>query len=143
MTTLHIEHPVTDLDVWLAAFNRMAGARTKAGVTAQRVLHPVDDPNYILVELDFPTTEEAQRFLTFLKSKVWSSNDNAPALDGTPQTRHQSPKPLRRLTINPIWLMTTVVASLFSSFVLSGRPLPPEVPRKATAVWDRFSQVGS
>ncbi len=87
MTTLHIEHPVTDLNVWLAAFDRIAEARAKAGVTEQRVLHPVDDPNYIVVDLEFTTTEEAQRFLAFLKSKVWSSIDNAPALDGTPQTK--------------------------------------------------------
>ncbi len=91
MTTLHIEHPITDLNAWLAAFDRMADARTNAGVTAQRVLHPVGDPNYIFVDLDFTTTEEAQRFLGFLESKVWSSNDNAPALAGIPQTRLLQP----------------------------------------------------
>ncbi len=87
MTTLHIEHPVTDLNVWLAAFDRMAEARANAGVTAQRVLRPIDDPYYIFVDLDFTTSEEAQQFLAFLESKVWSANDNAPALAGTPQTK--------------------------------------------------------
>ncbi len=87
MTTLHIEHPITDLNVWLAAFDRMAEARTNAGVTSQRVLHLVDDPKYIFVDLDFTTTDQAQRFLTFLERNVWSSNDNAPALAGTPQTK--------------------------------------------------------
>jgi hypothetical protein len=91
MTTLHIEHPITDLNVWLAAFDRMAEARTKAGVTAQRVLHPVGDPNYIFVDLDFTTTEEAERFLAFLQSTVWSSSENAPALAGTPQTKLLQP----------------------------------------------------
>ena len=91
MTTLHIEHPITDLDLWLAAFDRMSETRANAGVTAQRVLRPVDDPNYIFVDLDFATTEEAQRFLGFLESKVWSSNDNAPALAGTPQTKLLQP----------------------------------------------------
>ena len=87
MTTLHIEHPITDLNAWLAAFDRMAEARTNAGVTSQRVLHLVDDPNYIFVDLDFGTTDEARRFLTFLERNVWSSNDNAPALAGAPQTK--------------------------------------------------------
>ncbi len=87
MATLHIEHPITDLNAWLAAFDRMAEARSNAGVTSQRVLHPVDDPNYIFVDLDFATTEEARRFLTFLERNVWSSNENAPALAGTPQTK--------------------------------------------------------
>lgn len=87
MTTLHIEHPITDLNAWLAAFDRFAEARAKAGVQAQRVQHPVDDPNYIIIELDFTTTEQAQRFLAFLSEKVWCSTDNSPALAGTPQTK--------------------------------------------------------
>jgi hypothetical protein len=87
VTTLHIEHPITDLDAWLAAFDRMAEARTNAGVTSQRVLHLVDDPNYIFVDLDFGTTAEARQFLTFLERKVWSSSNDAPALAGTPQTK--------------------------------------------------------
>ena len=87
MTTLHIEHPITDLATWLAAFDRFAEDRVKAGVQAQRVQHPVHDPNYIIIDLDFTTTEDAQRFLAFLNNTVWSSTDNAPALAGTPQTR--------------------------------------------------------
>jgi hypothetical protein len=87
MTTLHIEHPITDLDVWLAAFDRLTAARANAGVQAQRVMHPIDDPSYIVVDLDFTTTEEAQRFLAFLQDNVWSSSAGSPALSGTPQTR--------------------------------------------------------
>lgn len=87
MTTLHIEHPITDLDVWLAAFDRLTAARANAGVQAQRVMHPIDDPTYIVVDLDFTTTEEAQRFLAFLQDNVWSSSAGSPALSGTPQTR--------------------------------------------------------
>ena len=87
MTTLHIEHPITDLDAWLAAFDSLAPARAHAGVQAQRVLHPVDDPSYIFVDLDFATTDEAQRFLTFLQDNVWSSAASSPALAGAPQTK--------------------------------------------------------
>jgi hypothetical protein len=87
MTTLHIEHPITDLNAWLAAFDRFAEARAKAGVQAQRIQHLVDDPNYIIIDLDFRTTREARQFLAFLTNQVWSSTDNAPALAGTPQTK--------------------------------------------------------
>ena len=87
MTTLHIEHPITDLNAWLAAFDRFAEARAKAGVQAERVQHPLDDPTYIIVDLDFTTSQEAQQFLVFLNKQVWSSTDNAPALAGTPQTK--------------------------------------------------------
>jgi hypothetical protein len=87
MTTLHIEHRITDLNLWLAAFDRLAAARTNAGVQAHRVLHPVGDPSYIVVDLDFTTTDEAQRFLAFLQDNVWSSAANSPALAGAPQTK--------------------------------------------------------
>ena len=53
MATLHIEHPITDLQTWLGAFTRFEDARRKAGVRAQRVRQPVDDDKYIYVSLDF------------------------------------------------------------------------------------------
>ena len=87
MTTLHIEHPITSLEVWSAAFERFAATRAQFGVRAQRVQHPVDDLNYIVVDLDFETAAEASVFLAFLHDRVWSSADSAPALAGTPQTR--------------------------------------------------------
>ncbi len=93
MPTLHIEHAVTDLPTWTAAFARFAEMRTRAGVRTYRVQHPVDDPNYVLIDLDFDTTAEAEAFLGVLRQRVWSSPDNAPALIGTPQTRILEPIP--------------------------------------------------
>jgi hypothetical protein len=87
MPTLHIEHPITDLATWRAAFDRFADRRRQGGVSAERVQQPVDDDHYVLVDLDFPTREQAERFLGFLKSTVWASRDTSPALSGTPQTR--------------------------------------------------------
>ncbi len=86
MTTLHIEHPITDYDTWLAAFDRFAGARRQAGVTGGRVARPVDDPRYVVVSLDFDTAERAAGFLRFLETTVWASPANAPGLDGRPRT---------------------------------------------------------
>ncbi len=87
MATLHIEHPVTDFSSWSAAFGRFADARRQAGVRHQRVHRPVDDLAYVLIDLDFDTVAEAERFLGFLRANVWSSAENAPALAGTPSTR--------------------------------------------------------
>lgn len=86
MATLHIEHPITDYDVWRAAFDRFADARQRAGVLRHRVQRPVDDPRYVVVQLDFGTADEARRFLAFLREQVWSSPGNAPALAGAPET---------------------------------------------------------
>lgn len=87
MTTLHIEHPITDFDQWTTAFERFAAARAQAGVRAHRVLRPVDDPAYVLVDLDFDDTLAAEAFLDFLRTRVWSSPQASPALAGTPVTR--------------------------------------------------------
>ena len=91
MTTLHIEHAISDYGVWSAAFERFAEARVKFGVRAQRVQRPIDDPNYVVIDLEFDTPGEASRFLGFLQAKVWSSASNAPALVGHPRTRILQP----------------------------------------------------
>ena len=87
MVTLHIEHAVVDFDLWCAAFARFAEMRQRAGVKEHRVHRPVDDAHYVVIDLDFDSTEEASRFLEFLRNKIWSSPENAPALIGAPQAR--------------------------------------------------------
>jgi hypothetical protein len=91
MTTLHIEHPITDLGTWRAAFDRFAERRRQGGVRAERVQQPVDDDHFVVVDLDFASREEAQRFLAFLEGTVWASRESSPALAGTPRTRLLEP----------------------------------------------------
>jgi len=87
MTTLRIEHAITDYGVWKSAFDRFEEMRRQSGVKHHRIHRRADDPAYIVVNLDFGTAEEAGAFLEFLRSEVWSSPQSAPALAGTPQTR--------------------------------------------------------
>jgi hypothetical protein len=84
MATLHIEHAITDFDVWSRAFNRFADTRERAGVRGHRVQRPVNDPRYVVIDLDFETKDQAAAFLAFLKGQVWGTPENAPALAGTP-----------------------------------------------------------
>lgn len=91
MITLHLEHTIADFGLWRTAFERFAGLRAQAGVRAQRVQQPVDDPHYVVIDLDFDTVEEARGFLELLRTKVWSSSANAPALVGTPRTSILAP----------------------------------------------------
>jgi hypothetical protein len=86
MTTLHIEHPVVDFDLWNAAFDRFADVRHDAGVRSHRVSRPVDDPHYVIIDLAFDSAQQAQSFRTFLEQEIWSSSEKSPALAGTPQT---------------------------------------------------------
>jgi hypothetical protein len=91
MATLHIEHSIVDFALWTAAFDRFADARARAGVRRHRVWRPVDDPRYVVIDLDFDTAGEAAKFLAFLQTTVWSSSENSPALIGTPRTRILEP----------------------------------------------------
>jgi hypothetical protein len=85
VSILHIQHRITDFDTWAAAFNRFAEARRAAGVRAHRVLRPVDDPAYVVIELDFDTAEAAGSFLGFLRTNVWGVPANSPGLGGAPE----------------------------------------------------------
>ena len=87
MATLHIEHPITDLQTWLGAFTRFEEARKRAGVRAQRVHQPVDDDKYIYIALEFDSVEEAAAFKSVLETNVWTSGEASPALVGTPTAR--------------------------------------------------------
>jgi hypothetical protein len=87
VTTLHIEHAISDFATWKSAFDRFADARDRAGVRQHRILRPVDDERYIIVDLDFDAAEPAEAFLAFLRTRVWASPATAPALVGTPLSR--------------------------------------------------------
>lgn len=98
MPTLHIEHAITDFSTWLAAFGRFADARRDAGARGERVHQPVDDPNYVVVDVDFDTADEAYAFLQFLETVVWSNPANAPALAGSPRALVLERAPAASLT---------------------------------------------
>jgi hypothetical protein len=86
-TTLHIEHPITDFETWSGAFARFAERRREAGVRRWRVARPVDDPRYVMVDLDFDQVEQARAFESFLRAQVWAVPGSSPALAGEPATR--------------------------------------------------------
>ena len=81
MTSLHIEHSVNDLEPWLETFRSFDDFRTEGGVKAVQVRHGVDSPNYVAVDLEFESVEEARAFLGRLETQVWP---NSPHFDGTP-----------------------------------------------------------
>lgn len=87
MTTLRIEHAVSDFQVWKAAFDRFAQARADAGVRSYAIRQPVEDPHYLMLDLEFDTDGQAEAFADFLQQHVWSSPAASPGLAGKPQTR--------------------------------------------------------
>ena len=87
MPTLLIEHSISDFDIWHDAFMRFAARRKEGGVLGERIMQPVDDPHYVLVNLEFATLEAGRRFQQFLETQVWSTPANSPALVGSPRAR--------------------------------------------------------
>src|SRR6185437_4346167 len=82
MTTLRIEHEITDLNTWLTAFGRFAEVRTNAGVRAERLHRPVGNDTFIKLDLDFDDEQAARAFEHFLRTNVWSTPAASPALAG-------------------------------------------------------------
>jgi hypothetical protein len=67
---LRIEHAVRDYDSWKRAFDSDPVGREAGGVRGYRVFRTVDDPAYVVVDLDFETAAEADAFADKLRA-LW------------------------------------------------------------------------
>ena len=70
MTTLRIEHPVPNFDAWKKAFDSDPIRREESGVRRYQVLRPVDDPHFVMVDLEFDGSSEAEAFRAALRD-LW------------------------------------------------------------------------
>ena len=73
MTTLRIEHPVRDYDLWKQAYDSDPTKREQSGVRRYRVLQATDDPNYVMIDLEFDSLDKAEGLLTKMR-RVWSGD---------------------------------------------------------------------
>ena len=71
MHILQIEHRVNDFDTWKQAFDSDPVGRQQGGVRRYRVLRPTDDPNHVIVDLEFDGPSEAEAFRSKLR-ELWS-----------------------------------------------------------------------
>jgi hypothetical protein len=85
MSILQIEHAVRDYDAWKKAFDSDPVGREQGGVRRYRVSRPTDDPNYIVVDLEFETSEEAEAFHGALR-ELWGRVEGELGLE-TPGAR--------------------------------------------------------
>ena len=70
MHILQIEHPVPDFDAWKRAFDSDPVHRQQSGVRRYRVMRPVDDARYAIVELEFDSESQAEAMRTALR-ELW------------------------------------------------------------------------
>ena len=71
MTTLRIEHSVADFDAWKRAFDGDPAGRERAGVRSYRILRPVDDRGYVMIDLEFDSADAARSLLAAMTA-VWA-----------------------------------------------------------------------
>jgi hypothetical protein len=70
MPILQIEHAVPDFAAWKNAFESDPIGRKQGGVRRYRILRPIDDPNYVIVDLEFDTSAKAEAFRSAL-GELW------------------------------------------------------------------------
>ncbi len=59
MTTLRIEHRISNFDGWRKAFDSDPINRKKSGVKRYRIYQPADNVDFVIIELDFDNIEHA------------------------------------------------------------------------------------
>ena len=84
MFMLRIEHKVSDFNGWKQAFDSDPVDRKGSGVRRYQISRSVDDPNYVLIDLEFDSKVQAEALLAGMR-QVW------PQVQGkviwNPQTR--------------------------------------------------------
>ena len=70
MHVLRIDHVVWDFDVWKQAFDSDPASRQVGGVRQYRILRLADEPNHVLVDLEFDSAGEAEAFADRLRA-LW------------------------------------------------------------------------
>ena len=70
MFVLRIEHAVPNYEGWKQAFDSDPVGRVQSGVKRYQVFRAVDDPNYVIIDLEFETQREAEALLAAMRT-VW------------------------------------------------------------------------
>lgn len=63
MALLLIEHSVQDFDAWKQIFDQDPVGRERHGVRRYSIYRPVDDPEYVVVSLEFSSPDVASQFV--------------------------------------------------------------------------------
>ncbi len=81
---LQIEHKIPNFDGWKKAFESDPINRKKSGVRRYKIFRPFDDPNYVIIDLEFDNLKEAEDTLAALRN-LWVKVEGKVMMN--PQTR--------------------------------------------------------
>lgn len=84
MIVLQIEHAVPNFEGWKKAFESDPINRKKAGVRRYRILRPIDNSNYVIVDLEFDNLQQTEEALAALRD-LWGKVEGKVMTN--PQTR--------------------------------------------------------
>ena len=76
MHVLRIQHSVPDFDSWKRAFDADPMDRKGAGVRRYSIYRSTSDANFVIVDLQFDTGQEADRMLAGLR-RLWAGEGAA------------------------------------------------------------------
>jgi hypothetical protein len=71
MYILRIEHPIADFAGWKQAFDSDPVGRARSGVRRYQILQPIDDAQYVMIDLEFDTLSQAEALLAAMRV-VWA-----------------------------------------------------------------------
>jgi hypothetical protein len=74
MHILRIEHRVPSYEAWKQAFDSDPIGRQEGGVRRYRIMRQADDPDHVMIDLEFDGAEEAERFHERLRG-LWERVD--------------------------------------------------------------------
>jgi hypothetical protein len=83
--TLRIDHKVADFDGWKQAFDSDPAGRERSGVRRYRIMRTIDDPNHVMIDLEFDSVGEAEGLLAAMR-ELWQVVEPAGLIEG-PQAR--------------------------------------------------------
>ena len=70
MPVVRIEHSVPDFEKWNQAFDRDPADRKGSGVRRYEILRLQNEPNYVMIDLEFDNTAEAEAFVQKME-RIW------------------------------------------------------------------------
>jgi len=86
MTTLHVENTIRHYEAWKANFDKFDRARRDRGVTRYRVSRNAEDPNQVMVDLEFDSIGRAEEFREFLRGVMQTPQARSELVDHRPPT---------------------------------------------------------
>lgn len=76
MPIVRIEHSVSSFERWKQAFDSDPADRAGSGVRRYQVLRPRDNPDCVMIDLEFEGSGEAEAFLLQMR-QIWNGPGKA------------------------------------------------------------------